>query len=234
MIKATPRPTAELSDAEAAALLAELDGMTLDAITAAVPKQTPAVALGLDSGGLRHIQKVNCRQYRDRSADAKLNAIALLKPLPKPGEVLSCILPGSFVPLDLLPALLELRKTTARAVTLATLGFSKANVETLAAMLDAGQIKRLALVCSTYFAAGSKDIFAVAEQTLRPRGARLVASRSHCKIMLVDMANGEKWVAEGSGNLRSCVALENLALCRDARLYRFHKQWLDKILEVAK
>jgi hypothetical protein len=223
----------ELSDDEAAALLAELGEITLEQIQAAVPKQTPAVALGLDRGGLRQVQPVSRRQYRDHSEDAKLSAMELLKPLPPAGTTLHAVLPGSFTPLDLVPALLELRHTTAKAVILGTLGFSKANVETLAGLLDAGSVKKLALVCSTYFAAGSKDIFALAEQELRPRGAKLIASRSHCKVMLLDLANGEKWVAEGSGNLRSCVALENLALCRDARLWRFHSKWLTKILEAA-
>jgi len=233
MIKPTPPSEAELTDTEAVALLAELDGITLDQITAAVPKQTPAVALGLDRGGLRQVQPFRHRQYRDRSDEAKLNAIALLKPLPKPGTTLEMILPGSFVPLDILPALMELRKTTAITVIVATLGFSKANVTTLAEMVETGTVKKLALVCSTYFAAGSKDIYAYAEQQLRPLKVKLVASRSHCKIMTMHLANGEKWVASGSGNSRSCSALENLSLCRDARLYRFHKKWLTKILEVA-
>jgi len=234
MTKATPKPETELTDAEVTALLAELETATLDQIASAVPKQTPAVALGLDSGGLRHVQPVHARKYRDRSAEAKLAAIALLKPLPKPGTTLEMILPGLFVPMDILPALLELQKTTAKEVILATLGFSKANVETLAAMVDASTVKKLAVVCSTYFAAGSKDIFAHAEQTLRPRGARLVASRSHCKIMLMHLANGERWVASGSGNSRSCSALENLSLTQSSQLYRFHLAWLTKILGVTK
>ncbi len=233
MIEPQQTQEAELSDAEATALLAELGEITLEQIQAAVPKQTPAVALGLDRGGLRQVQPVRSRRYCDRSDEAKLNAMELLSPLPPSGSTLHMILPGFFVPLELIFGLMELRRQKAKEVILATLGFSKANVTALAAACDNGQIKRLAVVCSTYFAAGSKEILAYAMEELPRRGAKVIASRSHCKIQLVKLDNGERWVFSGSANSRSTVALENFDLTRDARLYSFHKKWLTKILEAA-
>jgi hypothetical protein len=224
-------PEKKLLDAEAAALLAELEQVgSLEELRTAT-RQPPGRALGLDPAALTHRQRIAGRIFRDCSqSPGQQAAKELLRELPAAGTILHAILPGTFTPLDLVPAVLELANATAKEVHLSTLGFSSANVQTLCALLDSKAIRALSLVCSRYFAAASKEIFTTAERELPPRGARLIATRSHCKVMLLQLTNGDRWVVEGSGNLRSCVCLEQVSLCNDPALYRFHRTWLRRVL----
>ena len=211
-------------------MLAELENApTLDALRATQPRQTAAEALNLDVGGLRHCRRVRRRVFRDER-QLRQSAIELLRPLPKAGETLHMVLPGTFTPLDLVPALLEIIGQPADTLRLATLGFSNQNVDALAAMLDNKQIGSLFLLCSRYFSATSKVIFQHAVAELPRRGTKLLATRSHCKVMLVE-AGTDCWVLEGSGNLRSCVCLEQIALANDPELFRFHATWFDHVLQ---
>ena len=116
------------------------------------------------------------------------------------------------------------RRTPAKA-----LGFSVANVNLLCRMLDAGSIGQAFVLCSRYFQAASKEIYAVAETELPKRGAKLLASRSHAKIMLVDTGKGQ-WTFESSANARSCVCIEQATLCNDPELFHFHANWFDHVL----
>jgi hypothetical protein len=218
-----------ITDFEAAELLAELENApTLDALRVIRPRQTAAQELGVDHAGLRHLRRVRRRIFRD-DREARQSATALLCPLPKAGETLHLILPGTFTPLDLVPALLGIIHQKATSLRLATLGYSSANVDELCRMLDSKQVGSLSLICSRYFAATSKSIFAHAQQELPRRGARLLATRSHAKVMLVEDAKS-RWTFEGSGNLRSCVCLEQVALTNDPELFRFHAAWFDHVL----
>ena len=189
--------------------------------------QTAAEATGLDPRGLRTRRPTSRRIFRD-AQQAEKNAVELLRPLPRSKETLHLVLPGSFVPLDLVAALLEITGQTATSLRLATLGFSDSNVETLCRMLDTGQVKSLSLVCSRYFAAASKPIYEHAAQELPRRGAQLLATRSHAKVMLIETGR-DRWTFEGSGNLRSCVCLEQVALTSDRQLFRFHAGWFDRL-----
>ena len=219
-----------ITDAEVAGLLAELEAApSLDALRATRPCQTAALALGLDAGGLRHCRRVSHRVFRDGRA-ARQSATKLLTPLPTSGTTLHLILPGTFTPLDLIWALLEILDQQADTLRLATLGFSNQNVDDLVDMLDAGTVKSLSLICSRYFAATSKPIFEHAQRELPRRGCRLLATRSHAKVMLIE-AGTVRWVFEGSGNLRSCVCLEQVALCNDPELFQFHTKWFDHVME---
>ena len=222
--------TPTMTDTEAIELLAELESATtLEALAATRQRRTAAQALGLDGTGLRHVRRIRRHVFRDDRA-AQQSATELLRPLPRTGEVLHMILPGSFVPLDMVPALLEIIGQTATSLRLATLGFSVANVNELSRMLDAGTIGRLSVLCSRYFQATSKGIYAAAETELPKRGAKLLASRSHAKIMLVETNKG-RWTFESSANARSCVCIEQAMLCNDPDLFRFHATWFDHVLQ---
>jgi len=213
---------------EVAALLAELATASNLAALQPKPRTTPARALGLDSR-LRCVRPVKRRLFRDHSEADTVAAKELLSPLPKTGEVLHMILPGSFVPLDMVPALLEIIGQKATSLRLATLGFSVANVNQLCRMLDDGTIGKLSVLCSRYFQAASKEIYAVATTELPKRNAVILASRSHAKIMLVDCGK-TRWTFEASANLRSCVCVEQATLCNDPALFNFHAQWFDHVL----
>jgi hypothetical protein len=223
------RQESTVDPADAAELLAELATAASIEDLRPTAKKSPAEALGLSRAGLRCRRPVLRRIFRDDRA-AHQAASELLKPLPETSETLHMILPGTFTPLDLVPALLAIIGQKAKSLRLATLGFSVQNVETLCRLLDEKTIRNLSVVCSRYFAAASKEIFAVAERELPRRGAKLVASRSHAKIMLIE-AGKDRWTFEGSGNARSCVCIEQIALANDPQLFRFHAAWFDHVLK---
>jgi hypothetical protein len=97
----------------------------------------------------------------------------------------------------------------------------------MADWLDSGAVERLTLLCSDWMRRGSPDEYrtAIAELVDR-RGQTVAAGRSHAKVCVLDWPDMHL-AFEGSSNLRSCRALENVAVTHDADLCRFHSEWID-------
>jgi hypothetical protein len=128
--------------------------------------------------------------------------------------------------MHLILALLGALGSPAHTMRIATLSLSAKNVSEMATILDAGQVRRLDLLCSDFFRKHDRDIFAGLVQEFHRRGQRVAAARSHCKIVTLALADGRRYVLEGSANLRSNHNLEQFALSRDAGLHQFYDAWL--------
>ena len=101
----------------------------------------------------------------------------------------------------------------------------------LAALIDAGQVKRLAVLCSTYFAAAGIDgaIYAQMVELCQKHAFPIAALLTHAKILL--MAVGERRiVAESSANLRSNHNVEQATILDCPELYDFHAAWMRDLL----
>ncbi|MGA2221872.1 MAG: hypothetical protein ABSH21_08865 [Verrucomicrobiia bacterium] len=221
----------ELSDAEVAGLLDELGEITLEQIRGAHSKQPPGEFLRMQETTTTHREQVDQRLFADWTGRQDA-AIDCLKKLPKPGQSLHIIAPGTFNGTDIIPAIIRLDGAKcARECYATTLGFSEGNVKLLAAMLDSGQVKRLTIVCSYYFAKASEKIYKQAETELVPRGVRLLNTRCHCKIMLLALDTGRRFTVETSANLRSCISLEQLVISHDRKLYDFHRKWIEHLFK---
>lgn len=161
------------------------------------------------------------------------NAKRVLDHLPSdPNDRTHAVLRGDFVLCDLIPALIAARGHCPH-LQIATLGLSVDNAQTLAALLDAGQVDRLTLVVSHYFQQVDKtttwpQVDALLGKASRRR-SRLAVTRSHAKVILVPTAAGDHFALEGSANLRSSDNLEQIVITNDAETMAFHARWLETI-----
>jgi len=178
--------------------------------------------LGSDKSHIRIAKRRLFVDYRS-NPDALLH----LAKLPNEGETLHGVISGKYAMWDIVPALIERTGRKIDELYIATLSYGKQNAEELLGLLDDGQIKRCALLVSYYFKAQNRPLYDSLVPPLRARGHRVLAMRTHVKIMLARMAGGGMYVCEGSANLRSCKNIEQFCLTRCRRLYKFHRQWID-------
>lgn len=160
---------------------------------------------------------------------ANPDALRHLATLPKKGESLHGIICGKYALWDLVPAVLERTGKTIDHLSIATLSYSEKNAADLLARFDAGQIKGVSLLVSHYFKSTSQGIYEALVPHLLARGQRVLAMRTHCKILLFRIG-GTRYVVESSANLRSCVNVEQFVMTNDRKLYDFHHAWLEQEL----
>ena len=178
------------------------------------------------------------RRHTTRTAAAILkdarqcqNAIADIADLPQPGEVVHLLTAKRFALFNVIEAVLAMRApATIRYLAICTLGFSTANVEALAAMLDSKQVERLDFVFSVYFKSLEKENCERLTIELGRRGARIIALLQHAKILVIETTDGQAYVAESSANLRSCASIEQMSIFNDPGLVAFHKGWIQELL----
>jgi hypothetical protein len=155
-----------------------------------------------------------------------------LERLPDQGETIHAVLNGEYALWDFVPAVLELSGQPIDNLTICTLGFSRNNVEALSELVEAGQVKRLSVLCSTYFAAAGVDgaIYSQMVELCAKHGFPIAALRTHAKILL--MATGERRIViESSANLRSCHNVEQATILDCPELFDFHSAWMRELLE---
>jgi hypothetical protein len=194
------------------------------------PSRKVGDVLRLDEIRLQHRQRMKATGYKD--AIGTDNAIAIIGKLPKPSEAVHILTDGSYQGAAVIPAILQLAGTNATEVLIATLSFSKANVDTLVELIDRRQIKRMAVLCSTYFRAGNEDAFGYAVEELGKRKVLVVAARSHMKVTTLAVGRA-RYVITGSANLRSCLAVEQIIITNDNALHGFYRKAITHIMEIA-
>ncbi len=170
-----------------------------------------------------------------RDARRLTNALEDIRELPEPGTALHLLAAKRFALFNIIEAVLAMRAPAKiRYLAICTLGFSTANVEALAAMLDTGQVQRLDFVFSVYFRSLEKENCERLTVELGRRGARIVALLQHSKILVIETTDGQSYVCESSANLRSCASLEQTTIFADPSLAAFHKAWIDSLFQKAK
>ncbi|HEV7299221.1 MAG TPA: hypothetical protein VGN72_07645 [Tepidisphaeraceae bacterium] len=227
-------PFAQVRSLDAAALqdIASVDDIGKDLLqpwgdepdfdTESHPEIDVAAKLSADRAMIRTPSRRLFLDYRSNP-----DAYRHLKRLPKEGQSLHGIISGRYALFDLVPALLERHKGEAIAdLYLATLGFSKQNGADLCGMLDERHVRRVSLLVSYYFEKTSNGIYDAVVPELLKRGQRVKAIRTHCKLIVVRMTGGARYVCESSANLRSCQNIEQFVLTRCPRLYAFHRRWM--------
>jgi hypothetical protein len=170
---------------------------------------------------------IDARRF-ERATDALVR-------LPEPLEYVHIVTGQEFSGFDLLPAMLALSKADRfDALTLTTLGFSKRNLEALAAMVEAGkvQVAALRILCSDFFRRSDREIWQIGREQADRTGYGFRSTRNHTKIILAAIA-GKSYVVESSANLRSCANLEQFCLCQSKPLYDFHAGWIEQVWPTA-
>lgn len=160
------------------------------------------------------------------------NAAAHLQALPDPGVSVHAIVKGNYAMFDTVGAIIGIiAPAVIEELYLATLGFSMKNVTALFEMIDAGDVKRVGVICSCYFRSLSAEIFNPMTQGLEQRGQQIIAMRNHAKIILARTTAGHHLTIESSANLRSCRNVEQFVMSNDAGLYNFHRKWQARLFQ---
>jgi len=190
----------------------------------------PNMSLKLASG-----RTTSTRQTKRTTArlDQPRRAAEQLGHLPAPNETRHLVLNGDYPLFALVPAFIALAGEPISTLYIATLGFSKANIDDLAALVDSGQVLDVAIAASCYFGAQNKPIYDHAVEFCRAHGFRIKALRSHAKLLLMHIGH-RYYVVESSANMRSCRNVETACIFNSRKLFDFHKTWIDELLERAK
>jgi hypothetical protein len=158
-------------------------------------------------------------------------AAEVLYQLPGPGESLHAILFGFFDLMNVVLAFLDRIGSVCTALRIATLSLSKRNATELAALLDAKAVLRLDVLTSDFQRKHDPEILAeVLDLLVVKRTARVAAARSHAKVITLALADGRRFVLEGSANLRTSRNQEQFCLSQDADLYAFFDSWLSEMV----
>lgn len=182
---------------------------------------------------LLKLTRAKRRSFIDARREA--NVIEHLINLPAPGDSLHIIIDGRFEPCDIIPATRRLSDpATIKDLTITTLGLNEDNVSTLCNGLDAGKIGSLTLIVCQYFRGTERPLFEWMKAEIESRGGRVRGLRSHCKIMLLEMTDGNCYTVEGSANLRSCRSVEQLVMTNDRSLLDFHRNWINDFIVSSK
>jgi hypothetical protein len=174
----------------------------------------------------RKIVRAVCRDARQ----IKTAAEAIGK-LPGPDEALHLVVSGRFALWHVVPAVLELAGVPIAELRIATLGFSRKNIEALCRLIDGGQIGRAWLLCSHYFKGTSAEVynFAADEIAKRPTSAAFYSIRTHAKVLTIRLTDGRTLTVESSANLRSCKNIEQMTVIGSQNVYTFHVGWIDEL-----
>jgi hypothetical protein len=168
------------------------------------------------------------RDFQDRRR--ALLAEQVIERLPAEDEALHMAVCGRFALWDVVSAVLKLGACDIAELTIATLGFSRKNIDALCQLLDTGHISRASLLCSHYFSKTSTEIYDHAQAELSRRStARFLSVRTHAKLLLIELADGRTVTVESSANLRSCKNIEQVSVIGDPQLYDFHRTWIDEL-----
>lgn len=217
-------------DQQIAELLAALSPDERDELERVLAKTPPGEALGMTPALSRTTTRAKHRVCFDFSKVE--SAVRLLERLPAKGETFHCLMGGDFNAADLIPAIQCLADEPLDELHIATLGFNKTNTAQICALFDEGLVKSISLACSHYFAATDKSTFEFATEELQRRGQRIVATRTHAKVLAVRIGRAG-YAVESSANLRSCNNQEQLAFTCSLQLFRFHRAWLNHIHQEA-
>jgi len=169
----------------------------------------------------------------DRGVAAE-HAETLAKTLHEYGPgVTRCVLRGSFVFGDLImDAAALIGPCKARIVTLS---YSAENVDALWTAFQEGSITDLDFITSDFFYAHYRHTLWRMLVTNLPRErCRYAVCGTHAKVALLEPTDASRpsWCIEGSANLRSCQAIEQITVSvDDPEAHRFHGKWIDRILE---
>jgi hypothetical protein len=181
-------------------------------------------------GDRKHVRRTDRAVMLD--ARRLQDAIEHIGRLPEPGEALHMVTAKRYSLWHVIQATLQLAAPAHIAyLGIATLGFSKQNLDELLAAIDAGYIGKVDFLFSVYFKSNERESCERLAHELTTRGHRVVACLTHAKVLLMQLSDGRAFVVESSANLRSCSSIEQIMLTQDRELFQFHRQWINELME---
>jgi hypothetical protein len=180
-------------------------------------------------GDRRHVRRTDRRVMLD--ARRLQDAVQHIGRLPEPGEAFHLVTAKRYSLWHVVKATLQLASpATIAYLGIATLGFSKQNLDELLAEIDAGRIAKVDFLFSVYFKSNERESCERLAHELTTRGHRVVAMLTHAKVLLLELTDGRAYVVESSANLRSCSSIEQITITADADLLNFHRTWINELM----
>ncbi|HEY0009884.1 MAG TPA: hypothetical protein VGB55_14240 [Tepidisphaeraceae bacterium] len=213
-------------------LTANLKSLTLDDVPPFYDEPAEAardVEVGLDED---HVLIRKPTRRRAFNALHLSNLSKALERLPEDGESWHIVCKGNWPAWSLVPRTLDLIAPARISwLGIATLGFSRDNVDELVQMLDAGDVAKCDLLFSCYFKSNEETLTGFLTHEMRRRDQRVNAIRTHAKIIAIETTDGQGIVVESSANLRSCRNVEQFTITNDHMLLNFHRQWINQLVQ---
>ena len=156
-------------------------------------------------------------------------AAEILDVLPDEGETLHALMTGRYDLMHTVVALIG-KSGVCPEVRIATLSNNAKNLAERGALLDAGTVGRMTLLCSSFYRDHNKQLWRETLEQFRARGQRAAAARSHCKVVTLACTDGRRFSLEGSANLRTNSNREQFALTQDATIHDWHAAWIDELV----
>ena len=158
------------------------------------------------------------------------NAANHIEKMPRKGWSIHALAKGNYSAWDTVPATLRLEyPDPIKQLHIATLSFNKNITESLDSLLKSKQVDRVRLVCSHYYASMEPEAFEEMSRMLKSHGQKIMASRTHAKIICMKMSGDRHYVLEGSANSRSCRNSEQFCLSNDRNVWTLYRDWMEKL-----
>ncbi len=195
--------------------------------------------LDLDLDFIGKNKKSNKRIFRPKKSNRIFNtrvkyknAKKLVEDLGNSVERAFCYLEGSFIFGDFIEAFIEDNNLYADEITIATLSINQDNVDSLANLLHHNRLDNLNLIVSDYYYSHNRhNVKYIYEELDIKNSFQFAVMRTHCKLCLIGLKDGRKFVIHGSANLRSNKCIEMFEIEENKELYDFHyeiqKEYLD-------
>lgn len=109
---------------------------------------------------------------------------------------------------------------------------NRGNVLELFELIDSGLIVKTSVLSGLFTKRREGAVYATLLQGMRRRGQRFVCSENHAKVtLLANFDAGTYLTIEGSANYTANPRIEQNVLVNDEAIYRFHRDWMEEVLE---
>jgi len=152
---------------------------------------------------------------------------------PAPNMCAVALIDGSFIAGDFIEAFITENDLYVKHMSVSTLSFSQDNVDSIGNLMFDGFVDYVDLIVSDGFFAHERGglIHYAYHELDKQNRFQLAVARCHTKICLLQLDNGQKYVIEGSANLRSSGCIEALRIEENAETYDFYRAFHDEIVE---
>jgi len=154
--------------------------------------------------------------------NAKKLALAIGHP-PKDSRYF-VLLSGNFIFGDFIEALIYENGWHVDEMTISTLSMSQDNVDSLAGLLETGNVEKLNLIVSDFFYSHERRnlVKYIYEKLDIDNKFQLAVASVHTKICLIQTTGGNKIVIHGSANLRTSSNIEQIMIENNDSLFDFN------------
>lgn len=199
-----------------------------------------ALTFDLDPMGRQETESQRIISTRKMRADLKHKTLdatkrqelaAVMPELPAPGDCYHIVSNGKFDYWTWIPVMVRYMGRADQYYG-STWTMNRRNAVAMLDMIDRGLIVEAGVVTGLYFKRREPAVYATLLQGLRRRGMRFACLENHAKVtLLANYERGDYIVIEGSANYTANPRIEQNIILNDEAVYRFHRDWLEEVLE---